>query len=134
MQGKTAKSNDIKISLKEIKTTMREKIKKLEESFMNEHENGFENYFENQKEKNLKNREDYKLLEDEREKIMKDYPNVKMFLEDGEIVELSDDEKDASLKAIDIQEEMVALEHRAAFKLGFKEAYIYFEEMGMLNI
>ncbi len=113
---------------------MREKIKKLEESFMNEHENGFENYFENQKEKNLKNREDYKLLEDEREKIMKDYPNVKMFLEDGEIVELSDDEKDASLKAIDIQEEMVALEHRAAFKLGFKEAYIYFEEMGMLNI
>ena len=38
------------------------------------------------------------------------------------------------LKIIDLEDDLVILEIKESFKLGFKEAYIYFEEMGMLNI
>lgn len=47
---------------------------------------------------------------------------------------LYDDEKDAILRILEIDEEIEKIEMKEFFKLGFKEAYIFFEEQEMLNI
>ena len=43
-------------------------------------------------------------------------------------------EADAFYEIVSISEEMRNLETREVFKLGAKEAYIFFEEQDMLNI
>ena len=46
----------------------------------------------------------------------------------------SQKEADAFYEIVSISEEMRNLETREVFKLGAKEAYIFFEEQDMLNI
>lgn len=109
-------------------------IKKVMDSFMNEHENGFMQHFEKYKEKNLINREDYNRLVNEKKKIIDEFPNIQKYLINRQIVNMTDEEKEKILKVLSIDEDLKKIEYREIFKLGAKEAYIYFEEMEMLNI
>ena len=79
-------------------------------------------------------RESYTKLENKLVELNNKYPNVQAYLEDEQIVDLSEKEREIVLKIIDLEDDLVILEIKESFKLGFKEAYIYFEEMGMLNI
>ena len=47
---------------------------------------------------------------------------------------MTNEEKKAVLKIIDIQEKIKIIELKEAFKLGGKEAYILAEEMDMISI
>ncbi len=109
-------------------------MNKLMDSFMNDFQNNFLQYFEKHRQKNLINREDYKELYDKKHIIYDEFPKVRTFLEDGLIIELTDDEKDAILRILELNEEIEKIEIKEVFKLGFKEAYIFFEEQEMLNI
>lgn len=103
-------------------------------SFFNEYQDNFMEYFETHKFKKLQNRKDFKEISNEIVELKNKYPNVQAYLEDEQIVDLSEKEREIVLKIIDLEDDLVTLEIKESFKLGFKEAYIYFEEMGMLNI
>lgn len=99
---------------------------------MNQYENGFEDFFEQQREENLLEREDYRDLQEQIKEFKEKYPKIQDFLENDQIVELTKEEKEAILEVDYLEGEMHVLELKEAFKLGFKEAMIYFKEMGML--
>lgn len=109
---------------------MEEKIN----SFFNEYTDNFMEYFEEHKKKALENREDYKKISNKILELESKYSNIQLYLENDEIVDLNEKERKAVLEIIDLQDDITVLEIKEAFKLGVKEAYIYFEEMGMLNI
>ena len=109
-------------------------LKKLMDSFWNENGMNFMQYFEKHRQKNLLNREDYYEMERQIEETSSKYPNARDFLQNDAISELTENEQKAVLKLIDLKEQIKIIEFKEAYKLGFKEAYIFFEEMGMLNI
>lgn len=113
---------------------MEKKVKNLMDSFFNEYDNDFTKLMDSHREKKLLNREDYKEISDEAKEIINKNPNIKKYLQNEEIVGLTDKEKESILNYIGLQEEIKLIEQKEAFKLGAKEAYIYFEEMDMLNI
>lgn len=123
------------VNITNFKKDWRYKImNKLMDSFMNKYEDDFMEYFENQRKKYLLDREDYQDLLNQINDIMERYPKVQSFFENGENVNLSDEEKDYLLTVIELQETITTLEFKECFKLGFKEAYMFFKEMDMLNV
>ena len=59
---------------------------------------------------------------------------LKTFLEEKEPIELRDDEQYAMLNVLDYEIELDVIELKESFKLGFKEALIYLNNMGMLKL
>ena len=111
-----------------------ENIKKVMDSFFNYEGNGFREYFFSRIKDNLKNREDYYNIKKKISEIKDEFPKVQNYLESRIILDMTDDEKDAVLQLIDLEDNLRIMEEMEAFKLGFKEAYIFFEEQDMLNI
>lgn len=109
-------------------------MEKLMDSFMNDSGNSFMQLFEVAREKHLLNREDYKTISDKMVEIMEEFPKARSFLQDEVITDMTDDEKDAVLRIIDLKEQIKVIEYKEAFKLGAKEMYIFLEDMDMLNI
>ncbi len=103
-------------------------------NFMNNGQNEFIQEFERYKKSVLMNREDYSILITERNRIMNDFPNVEKFLVDGEIIDISDDDKDTILKVLDLDESIKEIEYQEIYKLGGQNAYIHLEKMGMIQI
>lgn len=109
-------------------------MKKIMNSFLNENSLDFLEYFEIHRQNNLVKREDYKKNTDEIRMISLEYPNAIDFIESGETGELNDQELQAAYDILKLKGNIDVIEIKEAFKLGFKEAIIYFQEMGMLNI
>lgn len=101
---------------------------------MNQYENGFDGYFEQQRQENLLEREDYKDLQEQIKMFKEKNPKIQDFLENDQVAELTKEEKEAILEIEYLEGEIHALELKEAFKLGFKESMIYFQEMEMLNL
>lgn len=108
-------------------------MERLLNSFINEHNKTFLEYFEKYRSDNLSNRSDYKEFNDRLVVIYKKYPNVQKYIEMIDNVNLDENEK-ACREVKEILDNIKKIEIKEGFKLGFKEAYIYFEEMEMLNI
>ena len=102
-------------------------------SFFNIYNEDFNDYIEKIKNEKLAHREDYAKIDNKIEQIQNKYPNLLKYLEDDEIIEFSDNEKKALLEIIELQYSEQQLLQKEIFKLGFKEALVYFKEMGMLN-
>lgn len=111
-----------------------ENVKKVMDSFFNYEGNGFREYFYSRIKDNLANREDYAGIKDKVVKIKNEFSKVTEYLENKKILDMTDDEKDAVLRIIEFEDDLRVMEEMEAFKLGFREAYIFFEEQGMLNI
>lgn len=120
----------------EMKEILLNKIysKENAKSFFDEYTDNFMEYFEEHKMKTLKDREDYEKISNKILELENKYPNTQLYLEDDEIVNLNEKERKVVLEIIDLQDDITILEIKESFKLGIKEAYIYFKEMGMLNI
>lgn len=110
------------------------KLEKLMNSFWNENGMNFMQYFEKHREKKLLNREDYHELEEQYKNIANQFPKALDFLENENVGGLTLEEQNAILELIDLKEQIKVIELKEGYKLGFKEAYIFFEEMGMFNI
>ena len=106
----------------------------MQKVFFDEYTDNFMEYFEEHKMKTLKDREDYEKISNKILELENKYPNTQLYLEDDEIVNLNEKERKVVLEIIDLQDDITILEIKESFKLGIKEAYIYFKEMGMLNI
>lgn len=106
----------------------------FEEGFFNEYNTDFEEYFENHRFNKILQIPKYKDFNKKICRIKEGHPNVIAFLEDNELTDLDKEDKEAILKIIELHDELIKIEIKEAFKLGFKEAYIYFESMDMLSI
>lgn len=103
-------------------------------NFFDDFSDGFLEYLEAYKSKALSSRNDYKQINKNIEEIKRRYPNARTFIEEKEPIELRDDEQYAVLDILAEQEKLDIIELKETFKLGFKEALIYFKNMKMLNI
>ena len=108
-------------------------MEKLQESFFNLYEDDFMEFVEQCKSCNLLQREDYKSITDKISEIKEKNPNVRTFLEETEAIELTDSEQNALLDILSYDKELDKLEQKEIFKFGFREAYIFFNEMGLLK-
>lgn len=66
-------------------------------------------------------RKDYKEITDKMSAIKDKYPNVRTFVEDGEVVNLTMEELKAVLEYISLDDDIEKLEKIETFKLGIKE-------------
>lgn len=109
-------------------------MEKFDEGFFDTYSDDFWEYFDRHKVLNVLNKEEYKKLNQKICKLKEKYPNAIKFLEEKENVELNNAEQKAIWEILELQGELDVIELKESFKLGFKEAYIYFESMNMLNI
>lgn len=109
-------------------------MENFEEGFFDTYSDDFWEYFDRHKVLNVLKKKEYKKLSQKICKLKEKYPNVIKFLEEKENVELNNAEQNAILEILELQGELDVIELKESFKLGFKEAYIYFESMDMLNI
>ena len=109
-------------------------MEKLDEGFFDQYTDDFADYFENQRVMRIMLGSEYKKINKAICEIKYKHPNVTNFLEDEEIVKLNDEEEKAIIEILNLQEEINIIELKESFKLGFKEAYIYFKSMDMLKI
>ena len=108
-------------------------MKKFNNSLFNQYTESFIEYFEEYKVKKLLKRSDYKEILQKIANIKNKYPQIRKILEDFEIIDITDKEKEMILEILNLEEELRTIELKEAFKLGLKEAYIYFDEMDMFN-
>jgi len=109
-------------------------MKKVLDSFLNEHDENFDEFFDRHIVEKVKDREDYIATRQIKRELMNKYPNIMGIFDMDRIPGLSEEENEAYLDVIRAEIDRIKIERKEAFKLGFKEAYIFFEEQGMLNI
>ena len=107
---------------------------KLEEGFFDQYVEDFFEYFDKYKVSNIMKNREYKRINQQIGRLKEKYPNVTLFLEDKENIWLNNAEQKAILEILKLQGELDIIELKEAFKLGFKEAYIYFKSVDMLKI
>lgn len=100
--------------------------------FFDEYSDDFWDYMNANRMKMLKINKKYKELMSKREKIKDDNPNVRTFLEDREIIDLTEDELNAVLDIFEIEEDISTIETTETFKLGVKEMLVFLKQMGLL--
>lgn len=109
-------------------------MEELCEGFFDEYSTDFYEYFDKHLVKNVIKKGEYKEIEDEIKEIKNKNPNLVAILEDKENVSLTREDVKNLNKILSLERELNIIELKESFKLGFKEAYIYFESMNMLSI
>ena len=110
------------------------KMNKVLDSFMNEENNNFNEFFHYKSKKILEKREDYIEIKNGINEIYKKYPQLQGFYEDEIPMNFDKETMKAFYDLLRYNDRIQILELREAFKMGAKEAYIFFEEQDMLNI
>ncbi|MBP3831207.1 MAG: hypothetical protein ILA02_02400 [Clostridia bacterium] len=111
-------------------------MKQLQESFFNKYSDDFLGFIQDYTKNKLENREDYKSVKEKLKKIKDDNPKLRLLddtIEDNATLELNYLEKNNLIKMMMLDDELQEIEKKEIFKLGFKEALIFFNEMGLLN-
>lgn len=119
----------------ELKNMIKTEIKDNNEDntiFFDEYSDDFQDYMNTNRMKMLKGNKDYKEYMEKREKIKLENPNVRTFLEDREIIDLTEDELNAVLDIFEIEEDISTIETTETFKLGAKEMLVFLKQMGLL--
>lgn len=112
-------------------------MKQLQESFFNKYSDDFLGFIQDYTKNKLENREDYKSVKEKLKKIKDDNPKLRLLddtIEDNAILELNYLEKNNLIKMMMLDDELQEIEKKEIFKLGFKEALIFFNEMGLLDL
>lgn len=109
-------------------------MEKFDEGFLDTYSDDFFEYFDKHKILNLSNKKEYREINQEICNLKERYPNVIKFLEEKENVELSKEEQIAILEIFELLGELDVIELKESFKLGLKEAFIYFKSMNMLKV
>lgn len=107
--------------------------KKLD-SFINEYKDAFDEYYNTKVMIKLEKREDFKQIHDKIDEIFKKYPKLKDFVCDEKPASFNQEETDAFAEIYNLYDCLKIIELLEAFKLGGKEALVFFKEQEMLNI
>ncbi len=95
-------------------------------------EDDIRSYLEEKKREILKNNAEYIELNAKIGKLKDNYPNVTAFIEDREVIKLTDEELQALLDLEDLQVDRYMLEAKAIFKQGAKETILFLKQIGLL--
>lgn len=87
---------------------------------------------ERHKGETLKSNAQYKKIIKEIEKVKKENPNIRLFLEDNEVVPLTYTEQNELLNVIELEDDLQIIELKESFKLGIKETIKFLIQMNML--
>ena len=112
-------------------------MKQLQESFFNKYSDDFLGFIQDYTKNKLENREDYKSVKERLKRIKDDNPKLRLLddtIEDNATLELNYLEKNNLIKMMMLDDELQEIEKKEIFKLGFKEALIFFNEMGLLDL
>ena len=109
-------------------------MEKVLNSFINEHKDVFNEFFNCHVKDKLSKREDYKVIMDKIHDIYEKYPKIREFIEDEIPMNFEKEETEAFIELYKCNDSLKIIELLEVFKLGGREAYIFFEEQGMLNI
>ena len=105
---------------------------RIETTFFDEYSDDFMDYLEKNRMKILKGNTEYKKLTERIEKIKVANPNVRIFMEDKEAVELTDVELNAVLDILEVEDDIDTIEMKENFKLGAREMIIFLKQMRLL--
>lgn len=109
-------------------------MNKMLDSFINEYKDALNEHFNTKVMIKLEKRDDYKKIKDKIKEIYEKYPNIKDFVEDEKPATFNQEEADAFSELYNLFDCLKMIEILEAFKLGAKEALIFFKEQEMLNI
>ena len=109
-------------------------MEKVLQSFMNENDATFAQFFEKERETRFRKREDFYEIRDAKREIYEEYPAVRELFEDEKAKGYSNEEIDAINEILRLESMKTTLEIKEAFKLGAREAYVFFKEQNMLKI
>lgn len=108
-------------------------MEELEKSFIERYNDNFLYYVDDNRMDWIK-REDYIEAERKKKRIYEDYPRVEKYLETSNIPRLNKQDLEALREYMDIERDIDIIEQKQIFKLGFREALLFFKEMGLLQI
>lgn len=93
----------------------------IESSFFYAYIDSFMEFIEDNRFNSWKKRADYKKINDRMIEIKNKYPNIRTFVEDRQVIELSKEELNALLEYISLDDCIEKIEKIETFKLGIKE-------------
>ncbi len=102
-------------------------------SFINTHKDELDDYISNYIMKKIYNRKDYKSIREKINVIYDKYPKIRAFIEDEIPTSFNQEDTDAYCEVFTLYYQLHTIELIEAFKLGGKEAYIFFREQDLLN-
>ena len=108
-------------------------MEELEKSFIERYNDDFLYYVDDNRYDWMK-REDYIEAEIKKNRIYEDYPRVEKYLETSNIPRLNKQDLEALREYLDIERDIDIIEQKQIFKLGFREALLFFKELGFLKI
>ena len=106
----------------------------IEKCFLDEYSDDFEEYIDKNRIFKWMKKPEYQKINKEICDLKSKYPKVAVYMEDGKIEELTEEELRALRKIINLEKKINELEEKEIFKLGMKENYIYLESMDMISI
>lgn len=107
---------------------------KITKCFIDENEETFSEFFEKHIEKHILHRADYLELIKQKNLIYNKYPQIRNFIQDKIPMNFEVAETNALYELMTIFSKINDLEILEAYKLGFRDCYIFMEEMDMLKI
>lgn len=108
-------------------------MEELEKSFIERYNDDFLYYVDDNRYDWMK-REEYIEAERKKNRIYEDYPRVEKYIETSNIPRLNKQDLEALREYMDIERDIDIIEQKQIFKLGFREALLFFKEMGLLQI
>ena len=108
-------------------------MEELEKSFIERYNDDFLYYVDDNRYDWMK-REEYFEAERKKNRIYEDYPRVEKYVETSNIPRLNKQDLEALREYMDIERDIDIIEQKQIFKLGFREALLFFKELGFLKI
>lgn len=103
------------------------------DTFFNYEFNCFSDYIDEHRIKNIRKMSEYKELNKQIKEITDKYPRAREFLEDEVIDKITDEEQQAIIDILVLQEQINLLEEKEIFKLGGKEMFCFLKQMDLLK-
>ena len=113
----------LKKELKELRNTFAKTNEDIarKDSFFSTYLESFMQFLEDNRFHTWRKREDYTKITNRMREIKNKYPNVRTFVEDRQVIELTKEELSAVLEYIFLDDEIDKIEKIETFKLGIKE-------------
>lgn len=121
----------------DIKEVLQNKIedsnnKEMENGFLDDFTDNFMDYLENNRMERLRKEEGYLEIENKINEIKDNNPKVRIFMDNREKIELSDEELDKVLEILNLQGDLENFEYKEIFKLGAREMLVFLKQMELL--
>ena len=107
---------------------------KIEKCFLDEYSDDFDEYIDKNRIFRWMKKPEYQEINKEICDLKSRFPKVAVYMEDGKIEVLTEEELQVLRKIINLERKINGMEEKEIFKLGMKENYIYLKNMDMLNV